>query len=208
MNERLLTYCQAVFINEISCSIKLKLPINKTIYYLLNIIYYMLCFSLKGIWNIFLVHAYYDKYFSFYTFYAIKFIYPVVSTIATETVFFQHILKRICHIEFRCCSNYRKQTEKKYKHLSVDPLILTWLNNTQQLVMSEDGETLLLLMVVCICKNLILCDSHFKKKKSWKIWVDIEELWEWLHRWKTLEAYSSISFGPSASWSLWLSNIF
>ena len=93
----------------------------------------------------------------------------------------------ICHIDFKCCSvnlhNSRKQPAN-HKHLGIDPLILTWLNNTQKFVISEDEETLLLLMVVCICKILFLCDLHFKKRKPWKTWVDTKKLWKWIRRWK------------------------
>ena len=53
--------------------------------------------------------------------------------------------------------------------------------------MNFDEDTLLLLLAVCICQAVILCQFPFKKSKKHKIWVR-----EWLRRRETLGAYNNI----------------
>ena len=54
--------------------------------------------------------------------------------------------------------------------------------------MTFDEDTLLLLLAVCICQTVTLCQFPFKKRKKRKIWVK-----EWLRRQETLGAYNNIA---------------
>ena len=48
-------------------------------------------------------------------------------------------------------------------------------------MMNFDEDTLLLLLPVCICQTVILCQLPFKKRKKSKIWVK---------EWKNLSVFS------------------
>ena len=54
--------------------------------------------------------------------------------------------------------------------------------------MNFNEDTLLLLLAVCICQTIVLCQLPFKKRK---IWVK-----EWLRPRETLQAYNTIQTQP------------
>ena len=53
--------------------------------------------------------------------------------------------------------------------------------------MNFDEDTLLLLLAICICQTVFLCQLLFKKRKNLKTWVE-----DWLRRQETFGAYNNI----------------
>ena len=52
--------------------------------------------------------------------------------------------------------------------------------------MNLDEDNLLLLLDICICQAVLLCQLPFKKRKKHKTWVK-----DWLHHRETLGATAS-----------------